>query len=132
VEAVENALQQFEAMAEFGEEISRIAQEIGLNITKVEELVANATSKHLEVLAGVWDKVPEQAQPAIERAMANLQIRHQKRVQALEQMGVEAPPTPVIPERVRERVEERIREREQGIQGGTTSPTPGVPGGACH
>ena len=132
VEAVEIALQQFEAMAEFGEEISRIAQEIGLNITKVEELVAKATSKHLEVLADVWERVPEQAQPAIERTMANLLIRHQKRVQALEGMGVEVPPSPVIPERIRERVEERIREREQGIQGGTTSPTPGVPGGACH
>jgi len=110
VEAVENALQQFEVMAEFGEGISRIAQEIGLNITKVEELVANATSMHLEVLADVWERVPEQAKPSIERAMANLQIRHQKRVQALEHMGVEAPPPPVIPQKIQERVQERIRE----------------------
>jgi len=132
VEAVENALQQFEAMAEFGEEISRIAQEIGLNITKVEELVALATSKHLEELAEVWEMVPKQARPAIERAMANLLIRHQRRVQALEQWGVEAPQPPVIPGRIRERVEERIREQVEGIPGGTTPPTPGVPAGACH
>ena len=139
METVEYALQQFEAMAEFGEEISQIAQEIGLNITKVEELVAEATSIHLAVLVEVYDKVPEQAKPDIEGAMANLQIRHQSRVQALEQMGVEAPQPPVIPERIQERVEERIREQEkkqvqqmEGTPGGTTLQTMGVPAGACH
>jgi hypothetical protein len=145
VEAVEIALQQFEALAESSEAIFQIAQETGLNITGVEKLVAKATSKHLEVLAEVWERAPEQARAAIERAMANLMIRHQKRVQALEQMGVEAPPTPVIPERIQERVEERIREQErlqeqermqeqqmEGIPGGTIPPTPGVPGGVSH
>jgi hypothetical protein len=130
MEALQIALQQFEAMAEFGEEISQIAQEIGLNITEVEELIAAATSTHLGVLAEVWENVPEQARPAIERAMANLQIRHQKRVQALEQKGIEAPPLPVIPERVRERIEERIRELEQGAPDGTTPPGQGVLAGA--
>ena len=139
MEAVEYALQHFEAMAEFGEEISQIAQQVGKDIERVEELIALATSEHLEELAEVWEMVPEQAQPAIERAMANLLIHHQRRVQALEQWGVETPPPPVIPERIRERVEERIQEQErtreqqmEGVPGETTSPTPGVPAGACH
>jgi len=139
VEAVEIALQQFEAMSEFGEEISQIAQEIGLNVTEVEELVAEATSKHLRVLAEVYDKVPEQAQPAVERAMANLMIRHQQRVQELEQWGIEAPPSPVIAERIQERVEERIQEQErtqeqqmEGIPSGTTSPGLGVSDGVVR
>jgi len=145
VEAVEIALQQFEAMSEFGEEISQIAQGIGLNVTEVEELIAEATSKHLEVLAEVYDRVPEQAQPAIERAMANLMIRHQRRVQALEQRGAKVPPSPAIPERIQERVEERIQEQEsrreqestqeqqrEGIMSGTTSPIPDVPAGASN
>lgn len=131
-EAVQIALQQFEAMAKFNEQISQIAQGIGLNITEVEELVAVATSKHLEVLADVWAKVPEQAQPAIERVMANLMIRHQNRVEALEQKGAKAPPSLVIPETVRERIEERIREREQNVEDGTTPPGPGVTAGAGH
>jgi hypothetical protein len=112
-DAVEIALLQFEAMAEFGEEISRIAQESGINITKVEELIAEATSTHLEVLVEVYDNVPEQAQPAIERTMANLLIRHQRRVQVIEQSGGEVPPPPVIPERIQERVEERIQEQQK-------------------
>jgi len=145
VEAVEIALQQFEAMSEFGEEISQIAQETGLNVTEVEELVAEATSKHLEVLAEVYDKVPEQAQPAIERAMANLMIRHQRRVQALEQGGAKVPPSPAIPERIQERVEERIQEQErrqeqestqerqmEGIRSGTTSLGLGVSDGVTR
>jgi hypothetical protein len=138
-EAVQTALQQFEAMSEFGEAISHVAQEIGLNVTEVEELVSQATSRHLEVLAEVYDRVPEQAQPAIERVMANLMIRHQRRVQELEQWGANVPPTPVIPERIQERVEERIQEQERtqeqqmgGTASGTTSPIPDVPAGTYN
>jgi len=132
MEAVQIALQQFEAMAEFNEEISQFAQEIGLNMTEVEELIAEATGKHLEVLAEIYDKVPEQAQPAIEGTMANLMIQHQKRVQALEKKGAKVPPSLAIPETVRERIEERIREREQNVEDGTTPPGPGVTAGAGH
>jgi len=126
-EAVQIALQQFEAMAEFGEEISRIAQEIRLNVTEVEGLFAEATGKHLEVLADLWEKVPEQAKPGIERAMANLMIRHQRRVQKLEGWGIESPPSPVIPERVRERMEERIQESEQWGSNGAATAGQGIP-----
>jgi hypothetical protein len=139
VEAVEIALQQFEAMSEFGEQISQIAHEVGLNVTEVEELVAEATSRHLEVLAEVYDEVPEQAQPAIETVMSKMMIRHQRRVQALEQSGARVPPSPAIPERIKERVEERIQEQEstqeqqmEGIPSGTMSPNPNVPAGAYN
>lgn len=132
-EAVQIALQQFEAMGELGEEISRIAQETGLNTTDVEELIAEATARHLEVLAEVYDEVPEEARPVIERTMATLMMRHQNRVQALEQQGVGAPPAPVIPERIRERIEDRIREqKQQGVPDGTTLPGQGVLAGALQ
>ena len=132
VEVVQIALHQFEGMAEFGEEISRIAQEMGLNMTEVEELVAEATGHHLEVLADIWERVPEQAKPGIEKAMANLMIRHQRRVQKLEEWGIGSPSSPVIPERVRERMEERIQEQEQWGSNGTTTPGQGVPAEASQ
>jgi hypothetical protein len=135
-QAVQIALQQFEAMSEFGEEISRIARETGLNATEVEELLAEATSRNLEVLAEVYDEVPEQAQPAIERAMANLMMRHQRRVQELEQSGANVPPSPTIPETMREKVEQRMQEQErtqqqqmEGIVDETASPGAGVSNG---
>ncbi len=112
-EGVEIALHQFEAMGESGEEISRIARETGINITSVEELMARATFGHLQVLAEAYDKVPEQAKPAIERTMANLMIRHQERVQTLEQRGIKSPAAPEIqPGQLRERLEKRIREQQ--------------------
>jgi len=132
VEAVQIALHQFEGMAEFGEDISRIAQEIGLNMTEVEELVAEATGHHLEVLADVWEKVPEQAKPGIEKAMANLMIRHQRRVQKLEEWGIGSPSSPVIPAGVRERMEERIQEQEQWGSNGTTTPGQSIPAEASQ
>ena len=143
MEAVQIALQQFEAMAEFGEEISQIAHEVDKDIEMVEEIIAVATSAHLEELAEVWEMVPEQARPAIERAMTNLLIRHQKRFRALEQWGVEAPPAPVIPESIQERVQERLQERLQeqkrtqeqqmeGIPNEATSATLGIAAGVSH
>jgi hypothetical protein len=122
VEGVEAALEQFEAMNEFGEEISRIAQEVGKDIDEVEQLVAEATSIHLEVLAEVWEGAPEQAREGIEEALARAQIRHEKRVQAMERRGIEVSPLPDIsPELLRERVQERI---------GQTKPLwPNLPGG---
>jgi Domain of unknown function (DUF5667) len=124
-EALQIALQQFEVMSEFGEEISRIAHEGGDNAEAVDELIASETSEQLEDLAQIWDMAPEQARPAIERVMANLQIRHQQRVRALEQMGAEVPPSPVIPERIQERLQEQKRTQEQqkeGISGQTAAP----------
>ena len=139
--AVEIALQQFEAMSEFSEEISRIAREVGLNVTEVEELVAEATSRHLEVLAEMYNEVPEQAQPAIESVMSRMMIRHQRRVQELEQWGANVPPSPAIPESIQERLQERMQQQEElqeqqqeqqmeGATDGATSPGPGVSNGA--
>jgi len=138
--AVEIALQQFEAMSEFSEEISQIAHEVGLNVTHVEELVAEATSRHLEVLAEMYDEVPEQAQAAIESVMSKMMIRHQRRVQALEQGGAWVPPPPAIPESIQERLQERTQQQEglqeqqqeqqmEEIPGGTASPGSGVSNG---
>lgn len=114
--ALQIALQQFEAMSELSEQIYRIAQEVGLNATEVEELVAEASGKHLKVLAEVWEKVPDQAKPAIERAMTNAMMRYQRRVRRIEEGGGVVPPSPGIPDRVRERIEERIREQDQQQQ----------------
>jgi len=50
-------------------ELVATAKQAGKNMTKVLELVAIATSIHLVVLEEVYEKVPEVAKPAIERAM---------------------------------------------------------------
>ncbi len=87
VEGVEDAVEEFEELAGFGEEISELARQIGEDVTQVDELVARATSLHLEVLEKVLDMVPDEAKPAIERAMERSQIGHERAVQALERRG---------------------------------------------
>ncbi len=85
-EGVEDALDDFEELSGFGLEISEMARGLSDNIT-VDQLVAKATSHHLDVLALVWEKVPGQAKPAIERAMARSIKGHERAVEALEAKG---------------------------------------------
>lgn len=118
-EEAENAVGEFEVLSGFGEEISEIARGLGKDTT-VEQLVGRATSIHLEVLAEVYEKVPEQAKPAIEKAMGVSVRGHERAVEALEGKGAlgEIPEEPPIPEGIPDEVKERILtpgvERSQG------------------
>lgn len=127
------AVEQFERMADLGEEISRIAWESPNDAGDVEEFIADAVPNHMEVLAQVWQMVPEQARPAIERAMTEAVVRHQERSQALERRGVRAAPIrPIAPMPLWERVEERVRERGARMPEGTFpgEDMPILPGGS--
>lgn len=98
----------FLALSGFGQEISEMARGLSDNRT-VDELVALATSHHLEVLVLVYDKVPEQAKPAIERAM-EISIRgHERAVAALKKKGtlpsgISDNVTQGIPDEVKEKI----------------------------
>lgn len=124
-EGVVDAVDELDKLFNFGAEISEIAQGLGKDTTTVEELVARATSIHLEVLAIVYEKVPEQAKPAIERAMGVSIRGHERAVEALKKKGAlgdlsEEPPIPPgIPEEVKEKilkpgVPENEEEEEEG------------------
>ncbi len=58
-----------------------------VNKTEVMEHIINATEHHLEVLQEVYDKVPEQAKPAIEHAIAVAELREEKLLEALENLN---------------------------------------------
>ena len=87
VEGWETALKQFEEMNRFGKEISEIAQRLGKDVALVEGLVAKATSIHLEVLAQVYERSPEQARPSIDRAMQELGKTYDRATEELEKTG---------------------------------------------
>ena len=109
-EEVEEALDDAEELLEFEEEILKIARGLGKDITFIEQRVAKSTANRLEVLARVYEQVPEQAKPAIENAMANSVRKHERVTEALRKKDAlgeiteEAP----IPKVVREEVKERI------------------------
>ncbi|GEM_PF-1006386 len=133
-EAVGIALEQFDAMAACGEEISKAAQRVGTDEEEVELMIAMATLLHVETLAEIWEAVPEQAREAVEIVMARVLIRHENRVHAMEEKGVEIPGVGVMPSHVRERVEERMRqqriwdEREAALVPGIPGSVSGCPG----
>jgi hypothetical protein len=125
---VENALQQFEDMARFSQEIYQIAEETGLNITELAGIVTAATSMHLEVLAELYEEVPEEAKWAVERAMEESFEGYDTIIRALKGIDVDDAQLPVIPEMTRKRMED--------ILGWTNAPkaripTGGSPGYSC-
>ncbi len=77
--------------------------------------VGQATSKHLEVLAEVYEKVPEQAKPAIENAMKASVKGHEKAVEALKAQDAlgDVPEAVSLPEEVPVEARERIQMRVQ-------------------
>ena len=85
-EEIEKALAEFERLNNFGDEICQMARGLSDNTT-VADLVFKATAKHLDILAEVYEKVPEQAKPGIERAMEVSRRGHQQAVEALREKG---------------------------------------------
>lgn len=105
-EEATEAAEEYEKYARFGEEISAIAQQVGKDPSKVQELVAQATSIHLTVLEDVLQKVPEQAKAAIQSAIQKSEAGRESAVKALEERGLPVPgkeeeievETPEVPE----------------------------------
>lgn len=124
IEDIEEAVKEFENQQKFGEEISEITKGLGKDITAVEQLVGKATSIHLEILTEVYEKVPEQAKPAIEKAMEVSVKGHEKAVEALkkslektpevlektlEEVPEEAPIPKELPKEVQKRIQEKVK-----------------------
>jgi hypothetical protein len=132
---VEKALEEFEKLRRFGEEISQIAQGLGKDVDKVEELVARAASMHLGVLAEVYERLPEQARPAVERAMEESMKGYERAAEALEKAGSgnipERPDLPaVVPEEIRDRLKPSPHSEKAGASDNITeqsTPPPEVP-----
>ena len=110
----EKAVKEFENQRKFGEEISQIAQGFGKDITTVEQLIGKATSIHLEILAEVYEKVPEQAKEAIEKAMEVSAKGHESAVESLKEKGAldEVPGEVPVPKELPAQVKERIQKPE--------------------
>ena len=113
-EEVEEAIAEAEKLREFEEEVSTIAQRLGRDTTEIEQLVAQETSNRLQVLSRVYEKVPEQAKPAIERAITNSVRQHERKVEALKSKGAlrAIPEKVAVPRRVLEKDRARLSQSE--------------------
>jgi len=84
---VEEALDYADRLAELQDEMAAIAQEKGIDITALQQHLAQATSHRLEVLSGVYNKVPEKARHAIENAIENSLDKYQRAIDKLQKTG---------------------------------------------
>lgn len=84
-------------------------------IAEVVFKVGKATSVHLEILAEVYGKVPEQAKSAIENAMKASVKGHEKAVEVLKAKNAlgEVPEVISLPAEVPQEVKERIQKKAQ-------------------
>ena len=123
IEEVEKALDDTDRMLRFREELSENAKRLGQDTTIVEQLVAKATSKHIDVLVEVYEKMPEQNRVAVQNTIANTVINRETAVEALKNRGAlgEISEETSLPERIRNEIEvqERFRERASGSGNGT-------------
>ncbi|MFC1870961.1 DUF5667 domain-containing protein [Chloroflexota bacterium] len=111
---VEEALQQFEELRRFGEEISQIANGLGYGATAVDELNSRATSGQLEVLGIIYGKVLGEAKGVVEDAMGVSVEGHEQAVRGLQDEGAlnDIPEEPPVPEEIPDDVKKRILQPE--------------------
>ncbi len=129
-EFAEKTLARYENQLNNSIALAKKAQVKGQSTEKVMAKIGKTTSVHLEVLAEVYEKVPEQAKPAIENAMKVSLKGHEKAVEALKaQDALGNVPETVslsteVPQEVRERVQTRVQQEleiEKALEGIDTS-----------
>jgi hypothetical protein len=90
------AVQEYQRYSGFGEEISAIAVQVGKDHSKVNELVALATSRHITVLEEVMLRLPGEAAQRMESALEAARNGRDMAVEAMEDNGM------LVPEEIRE------------------------------
>ena len=113
-ELVEKTMERYENQLNKSIARAEKAMEKDKNTEKATEFVAKigkTTYTHLDVLAEVYEKVPEEAKPAIENAMKASVKRHEKVVEALRAKNAlgEVPGVVSLPIGVPQEVRERIQ-----------------------
>jgi adenosylmethionine-8-amino-7-oxononanoate aminotransferase len=106
---VEQALTRFEEHLAAAQKKAAEAKARGKNVDEIQALLAENTLKHQETLEQVFEKVPEEAQPAIERA---LEVSKRGYEEALEAVSKEKKEEVIknTEERM-ENVQKKLRER---------------------
>lgn len=79
----------------------------------IASLIANTMAQHLSTLDGLYAMVPDEAKPAIERAMVEALKCYQRAIQVREQLGLHISGLATIPAAIRERVEQWIQENAE-------------------
>lgn len=106
---VEDLIEEYELEVNKSSEMREKAKLAGKNITELLELVSSSTSKHLQILQELSKKLPEEAQPAMERVMKVSAIGQEKALEALEKTE------PEKAEQIKEELPEEVKEIREKV-----------------
>ena len=85
---IEETLDYADRIAELEEEMAALAEEMGIDITKIQERLAHSTANRLETLAGVYEKAPENARKGLENAIENSVRKYERAVEKLREKNI--------------------------------------------
>jgi hypothetical protein len=97
----------------------------GPGADNITQLMAGAMAQHVPVLDGVYNVTPDEAKPAMTRAMEQALKCYQNAVQVREQLRLQVSGLPTIPATIQERVEQRIQQHAGAGQNGSGQGGPG-------
>ena len=103
-ELAESVLERYRNQMEKGLERAERAKEKGRDMDQVLERVSEASLKHQEVLAGIYERAPEQAREGIQRAMEASQAGGERALNS-------------VSEERREAARENIRQKREEVEG---------------
>jgi len=108
---VEDALQEYEKLRRFSEEISNSAGMRGQDTRAIDEMNARATTGHLETLGSIYGNVSQETKGAVEQAMVVAVEAHGQAVQGLQQQGAQGdiPTEPSLPDGIPDDVKKNIQ-----------------------
>lgn len=89
-EKTKELLEEYEMNLEKANDISKVAQLAGKNISKITEAISIATLMHLDILEDVLERVPEQAKQSIQRAINSSKKGNKEALNVLEKIKPES------------------------------------------
>ncbi|MFC2062420.1 DUF5667 domain-containing protein [Chloroflexota bacterium] len=119
IKEMEQALQHFQRLRKFGEEISSNAAQNGYDTRAIDELNAGATAGQMEIFGAIYSNTPEEAKGIVEKAMVVSMEGHGQAVQGLQQQGSlgDIPEEPPLPEDIPGEVKKKILKPETAGEG---------------
>ncbi|MFC2044803.1 DUF5667 domain-containing protein [Chloroflexota bacterium] len=110
--SAEYALQEYQKLRRFGEEISSSAGMRGQDTRAIDEMNARATTGHLETLGSIYGDVSQETKGAVEQAMGVTVEEHGKAIQGLQQQGAQGdiPIEPSLSNDIPDDVKKNIKE----------------------
>ena len=91
----------------------------GSGAANMTQLMAGAMVQHVSVMDGVYNVTPDEAKPAMTRAMEQALTCYENAIQVREQLRLQVSGLPTIPATIQERVEQRIQEHAGAGQNGS-------------